>query len=206
MSANQEINLNRAHPDKFTFLLTHIPSSELLVSNKSENDLMRNLIYDQNAFALSLLSVDLPGLSIGEAKIPTMLSPIAHVDMVNTYETLTTELRIDKHYIVYKLMILWMHLIKNPEEFTQFDAEEMFKRTTTTGTIVVRENIKDSVEDDYAPVMMFDFYDLRPINIPTLPLSYNNSGDEIGLSVTWTYSYSMPRLYNGDKFNINLQE
>jgi hypothetical protein len=204
MSSNFQLNLNRAHPDKFSLILTNIPSSELLSPSDTENDIIQSFIDDHNAFMLSLQTVDLPGLSIGEQKIPTMLSPIAHVDMVNNWESLTTEIRIDKHYVVYKLMMLWIHLIKNPEQFNQFKADVTFERTTTTGTVVVRENVKDSLEDDYSPVMAFDFYDLRPISISSLPLSYANSGDDISLTVTWLYSYFMPRKFNGDDFDLTL--
>jgi hypothetical protein len=204
MSTNLEININRAHPDKFSLVLTEIPSSPLLSASDTESNIMKSFITDHNAFMLSLLSVDLPGLSIGEAKIPTMISPVAHVDMVYNWEPLTTEMRIDKNYITYKLLMLWMHLIKNPEAFNQFDAKETFRKTTTTGSIIVRDNLKDSLDDDYSPIMSFDFFDLRPISISSLPLNYSNSGDEISLTVNWLYSYFMPRKHNGEAFSVTL--
>jgi hypothetical protein len=205
MSAEFGLNLNRAHPDKFSLVLPNIPSSELLSDEETQEGRYKDLITDQNYFMLSLQGVELPGLSMGDLKVPTMLSPIAHVDMVYNYDPITTEIRVDKDFLVYKLMILWMHLIKNPEEFNQFKADETFRRTTTTGTIMLRENLRDDLGKEFEPVMSFDFYDFRPISVGAIPLSYSNPGDEITLTVNWTYSYFMPRKHNGDPYSVKLE-
>jgi hypothetical protein len=205
MSSEFGLNINRAHPDKFSFILTDIPSSELLSDEEMEEGRNRDLISDRNYFNLSLQAVELPGFSIGELSVPGMINRISHVDMVNNYDPMTTELRMDRDFLVYKLMILWMHLMKNPEEFTQFDAEETFKRTTTTGTILIRENVKDDMEKEFEPVMSFDFFDLRPLSISSIPLTYANGAEDMTLSVTWIYSYFMPRKHNGDPYNIKLE-
>jgi hypothetical protein len=205
MSAEFGLNLNRAHPDKYSLVLPNIPSSELLSEEETQEGVFKDLITDQNYFNLSLQAVELPGLTVGELKVPTMHSPIAHVDMVYNYDPITTELRVDKNFLVYKLMILWMHLIKHPEQFNQFDATETFKRTTTTGTILMRENVRDDMGKEFEPVISFDFFDFRPISVSSIPLNYANSGEDITLTVTWLYSYFMPRKHNGDPYNIRLE-
>ena len=205
MSSEFGLNLNRAHPDKFSLVLPNIPSSELLSDEETEEGRFKDLITDQNYFNLSLQAVELPGFSIGELSIPTMVNRLAHVDMVNNYDPLTTELRLDKNYLVYKMIMLWMHLIKNPEGFTQFKADETFRRTTTTATIMVRENVKDDMGKEFEPVMSFDFFDFRPISISSIPLTYSSTGEDITISVTWLYSYFMPRKHNGDSYNIKLE-
>jgi hypothetical protein len=166
--------------------------------------MLKDIVDDENAFRLSLQTVSLPGVSIGDSKLPTMFSPIALVDMVYSFDPLTTGIRIDSNYVVYKLMLLWLHLIKNPEGFNQFDNKKTFDITTVTGTIVVRGNLKDSVTSDYAPVMAFDFFDLRPISVPAISFDYSNEGEETPLDITWTYSYFMPRKANGDPISIRL--
>lgn len=204
MATNQQLNLNRARLDKYSLILSSIPSAVLLSGSEIEEEMLKDIIDEENSFRLSLQSVELPGVSLGESKLPTMFSPIALVDMVYNFDDLTTGIRIDSNYVVYKLMLLWLHLIKNPEGFNQFDNKKTFDVTTVTGTIIVRGNIKEDMSSDYVPVMAFDFFDLRPISVPSISFDYSNEGDESPLAVTWTYSYFMPRKSNGDAISIQL--
>jgi len=206
MGDNSQLNLNRARSDKFSFILSDIPSSRLLlgdsISTMTSMEINRELIYDHNIFYLSLQSVNLPGISLGDATVQTMFSPQVHTDMRYTFDSLTTEVRLDNNYIIYQLMVLWLMLIKNPEGFNQFNNLETFKKTTVRGTLIVRENIKEG--DDYNPVMTFDFIDLRPISIPQIPLNFSDTGNEISMSIGWQYSYFLPRDVYGQPLNILL--
>jgi hypothetical protein len=204
MSSNQQLNLNRARLDKYTLVLSTIPSAILLSGSETEEDMLKDMMDEDNTFRLSLQTVDLPGVSLGESKIQTTFSPVAHVDMSYTFDAFTTGMRVDSNYIVYKLMLLWLHLIKNPEGFNQYDNKGTFEKTAVNGSLIVRGNIKDSIDSDYTPVMQVDFFDLRPISVPAIPFSYANEGDEISLNVTWIYSYFMPRKSNGDAISLIL--
>jgi hypothetical protein len=209
MGANLNLNLNRSRLDKFTLVLPRIPSAPLLLDdleNQSDDEIIRNLMLDGESFRLSLLSANLPGLSIGESPLPTMFTAVSLVDMIPTFSPFSTELRVDKNYIVYKLMLLWLHLIKNPEGFNQFDNKQTYDLTTVNATLIVKGNLRDGSDKDYEHIMSFDFFDLRPISVPPIPFDFSNQGDEISLNIGWTYTYFMPRKSNGDPISLILTD
>lgn len=200
MADNTNLNLNTAHPDKFFFTLGEIPSSQLL-DPEGLNQLQRIIerSQNQNYFNLALRSIDLPGLSIGETKIETMFTSIAESTMVSEFDTLTTTIVLDNNWLLYKLLILWILLIKNPEGFNQFAMGETFDRTATTGILTIQDNF-------HKPVLSFEYYDLRPLSIPSLSMDYTTGGDEMTIDVTWSYSYFMPKTATGGDFDLTLYD
>jgi len=198
MSDNTNLNLNPARKDKFFFALGDIPSSVLLTP-KETTEIQKRVaqIEDKHFYNLALKSLVMPGISLGEVKINTMFSPIAETDMKYTFEPLTTEIKMDKDYLIYKLLILWMILIKQPDTFNQFGMKKTFDKTATTGILTILNNFSE-------PVISLEFYDLRPLSIPSIDLSYESEGEEITVNITWSYSYYMPRKATGLPYDTAL--
>jgi hypothetical protein len=198
MSDNLDLNLNAARADKFFLVFGEIPSLQLL--SPDELDLAQSIITEKNDkdyFHMALRTVDLPGVSLGETKIETMLTPLAETDMKFTFDNLVTEVKLDSNYIIYKMILLWIFLTKRPEDFTQYGMKETFKRVTVDATLAVKNNFDDTV-------LNFEFYELRPLSIPTIPLSYNSEGEDLTMQITWSYSYFMPKTSNGRTFDLDI--
>ena len=197
---NIGLNVNRAKSDKFQLLLSDIPSSQLLFpKGGSESLFYRQELEDKNYFSLSLEGCDFPGITINEARIPPTFVSIAETDMTLTYDQFTTQLRMDADYKIYKLLVLWMYMIKNPEGYNQFNMAKTYEITNVDATLVLLNNMTGLGS------MTIDLYGMRPLIIPTISLSYTNP-EEIVFPVTWSYTYWMPRDANGDRLNFVLKD
>jgi hypothetical protein len=193
---NTQININRARTDRFQLLLSDIPSSQLLFPDGADEMSNRMMQYnDKEYFALSLQSVEVPGLTLDGAKINTMFVPVAEKDMTLTYDSFTTEVRMDKRYRIYHLMVLWMMMIKNPEGFNQFAMKDTHDRTAVQATVIVKDPMTDG------NLFQIDLFDVIPQSIPTLTLNYTTE-DEVTFPITWHYSYWMPRTASGQPISL----
>ena len=200
MADNTNLNLNSAHPDKFFLSLGEIPSAQLL--DPAGLTLLQKITegnQNQSYFNLSLRSLELPGLSIGETKVETMFTAVAEANMVPEYDVLTTTVVMDNNWLIYKMFLLWLMLIKNPEGFNQYGMSDTFDKTSTNAILTIKDNFK-------ASVLSFEFYDLRPLSIPSIPLDYTTEGDEITLDITWSYTYFMPKTPSGENFDLTLYD
>jgi hypothetical protein len=198
MSDNLDLNLNAARADKFYLVFGDIPSIQLLSPNEIE--LAQQIIIqknDKDYFHMALKSVELPGISLGETKIETMLAPLAETDMKFTFEPLTTEIKLDSNYIVYKILLLWLFLTKQPEDFNQRGMYETFNRVAVSANLAITNNFGDTI-------LNFEFYELRPLMLPSIPLTYNTEGEDMTITVTWSYSYFMPKTSTGQSFNLDI--
>jgi hypothetical protein len=198
MSDNLDLNLNAARADKFWLIFGNIPSIQLL--SPDEMTLAESIINqnnDKDYFHMGLKSATLPGVSLGELKIDTMLTPLAETDMKFTFDTFTTEIKMDSNYIIYKIILLWIFLTKQPEDFNQYAMKETFERVAVSANLAITNNFGDTI-------LNFEFYELRPLSIPTIPLSYNTDGEDMTMEITWSYSYFMPKTSTGRRFDLNI--
>lgn len=198
MSENTNLNLNAARQDAFFFRLGNIPSLELLSpEDATEIEAIRTIIADQEYFNLSLKTFEIPSISLGEIKIDTMLSPIAETDMKYEFGALTTQLKLDSRYFIYKILLLWVQMTKPPDVFNQYWMQKTHGLVTTTGILTIVDNFK-------TPIFSLEFYELRPLALPPIPLSYTTMGEEMVIDVTWSYSYFMPKNASGSAFSLNV--
>lgn len=195
---NINLNVNPARADRFFLTFGDIPSLPLLTPQDLTQFQAEQLQIDEKSFFhLAVRSVELPGLSLGDAKIDTMFNSIAETNLKFTYDNLVTELRVDNNFLVYKMLVLWMMLINSPDGFNQFANRKTFDRTAITAILTVKDNFQNSI-------ISFEFYDLRPISISSIPLSFTNEGDEIMLTVNWQYTYFMPKTATGQPYDLTL--
>lgn len=198
MSDNTNLNLNAARQDSFFFRLGSIPSLELLTPDEaSDIEAIRTIIADQEYFNLSLKSFDIPSIALGEIKIDTMLSPLADTDMKYEFGSLTTQLKLDSKYFIYKILLLWIQMVKPPDNFNQYWMKKTFDITTTTGVLTIVDNFK-------TPIFSLEFYELRPLSLPNIPLSYTTMGEEMVMDITWSYSYFMPKTSTGSAYSLQV--
>ena len=139
---NTSLNLNSARNDKFTFVLSEIPSISIVNTN-SEDEMERNLEHKEgyDNFMLSIGSVEIPGLSLGDQKIGTMFSGISVTDMTLEFDPLVTEIKIDANYYAYKLIHTWMTMIKNPFGFNDMKTQDAETKLYVDGSIMVNDNM-----------------------------------------------------------------
>lgn len=196
MSENTNLNLNAARPDAFFLRLGSIPSLQLLApEDVSTDEAIRGIIADQEYFNLSLKGVEIPSIALGELKLGTTFSPLAETDMAYEFGPLTTQIRLDSNFLLYKMLILWIQMTKDPEKFNQYGMQKTFDITTTTGILTMVDNFK-------TPIISFEFYELRPLSLPSIPLTYTTLGEEIVMDVTWSYSYFMPKKSTGATYSL----
>jgi len=199
MSINTSLNINAARQDKYSLALGKIPSSVLLSpAEASTFEQAQTVIQDKNYFNLALKTAVLPGVSLGENAIDTTFVTIKETDMKPVFETFVTELKMDEDYIIYKLMVLWIFLIKNPEGYNQYGSGKTYDVTETTGILSLKNAMGDTT-------LAIELYGLRPISVPTIPLAFTESG-EINMEVTWAYDYFMPRKSTGEAYSLILPE
>jgi hypothetical protein len=199
VSDNTDLNLNAARPDRFFLRFGIIPSLPLLSPPEASN--LQKIILNQNDkeyFHLALKGVDMPGVSLEEIKIDTTYVPLADTTMKFTYEPLVTEIKLDSNYVVYKTLLFWLFLTKHPQLLSNWGSSiKNFQETTTQATLIITDNFKN-------PILSFDFYELRPLSLPTIPFSYKTEGEEMTMQVTWSYSYYLPKTAGGKDFNFSL--
>jgi len=195
---NLNLNVNPARADKFYLTIGNIPSSILLTPKELtvfQTDQLIN--QEKNFFYLGIKSLELPGLSLSDEKIDTMFNSVAETNNKYTFDPLTTEIKIDDNFLIYKMLFLWLFLINRPDEFNQFASGETFEKTSVTAILTITDSFNN-------PTITFEFYDLRPIAIPNIPLSFTNEGEELTMNITWQYTYFMPRKINGDAYSLNI--
>lgn len=193
---NPNLNLNAARPDKFFLRLGNIPSASLLTPSESTDlDKMKFKQDDKDFFHLALKTAQLPGIALGETKIETMFAPLADTDMKFTFDSFTTTLRMDSNYLLYKMLILWILLIKHPETGSQDGMGNTFENTAVTGSLNLLNNFNEVV-------LSIELYELRPLAIPTIDLDYANEGAELVLPIQWSYSYFLPKTGNGQDYSL----
>ena len=179
---NTSLNLNSTRSDKFSFVLAEIPSLPYL-RNDGNSELERNLEKQEGYtdFMLGLSSVELPGMTHVEEKVGSQFSPISIDASTVEFDNLTTELKIDSNYFVYKVIYAWMNLIKNPFGYNIGNIQELETNLFVDGKILVRDNMDDK------PFLEFNFIDLHPISLPSLAFDYKTD-DELTISVTWGFT------------------
>lgn len=195
---NSNLNLNPARGDKFFLSFGNIPSLVLL-SPEELTSFQADLLQteEKNYFHLSVRSAELPSMSLGENRVDTMFGSVAETSLKYEFQNFTTEIRMDNNFLIYKMLVLWMFLMNDPEGFNQFASQKTFDKTTSTAILTIKDNFLNSV-------ISFEFYDLRPIGLSSVPLSFINEGEEIVLSVTWQYTYFMPRKATGEAYSLVL--
>jgi hypothetical protein len=195
---NLNLNLNSARQDKFFLRFGKIPSIDLLTP-KEAGELQKISLGqdDKDFFHIALKTAQIPGVSLGEVKTPSMFVPIADTDMNYTFESLSTTMKMDPDYILYKMLILWMYMIKHPETASQFGMKETYDLTSINAILTMVNNFGD-------PIMSFEFFGIRPLSLPTIDLDYATEGQEITMPITWSYTYFLPKTGNGDDFSTDV--
>lgn len=195
---NINLNLNPARQDKFSLVFGNIPSAPLLSpADLTDFQGTQHVIDEKNYFHLSLRGAIIPSVSLGDLRVGTMFTPIAETDMNFTFEPLTTTILVDNNFIIHKLLLLWVYLIKRPDEFNQYPMKRTHNETAVTAILTRKDNFD-------ASVLTYEFYELRPLGVPSIPLSYANEGDEVTIDVTWQYTYYMPRTVTGAEISLDL--
>jgi hypothetical protein len=128
-----------------------------------------------------------------------MFTPLAETDMNFTYDPLVVDMRMDSGMILYKMLVLWMFMIKHPETASQHGMKETFDKTHTQAILTKTSNFNE-------PAISFEFYELRPLSIPTIDLDYANEGAEIIVPITFSYSYFLPKTSGGEDYRIFFPE
>ena len=197
-SDNLNLNLNSARQDKFFLRFGEIPSLQLLTPQEaSEIQTIKLSQEDKDFFHLSLKTASIPGIALGGTKTPTMFAPVSDTDMNFAFEPFQTVMRMDSNYILYKMLILWMYLIKHPETASQFPAGQTYDLTAISAILTMVDNFNN-------PVVSFEFFGLRPLSLPTIELDYATEGQELTIPVTWEYDYFMPRTANGEPYSTTI--
>jgi len=114
----QPDKLDYTSPTQFRFILNQIPKVQFFVQ-----------------------AANIPGISLGEAVIPTPYKDIPYVGDKVTYENLTIQFIVDEHLENYIEMHNWMIGIGFPKSRTQFTTF----RSTTSNTSNAAGSIKTDV-------------------------------------------------------------
>ena len=179
---NTTLNLNSSRSDKFSLVLSEIPSLPYL-RNTGETDIEKQLEQQEayTDFMLGLGSVELPGMSHAEEKIGSQFSPISVNASTVEFDNLTTDIKVDASYFTYKVIYVWMNLIKNPFGYNSGTIREIETNLFVDGKVLIRDNM------DNKPFLEYNFVDLRPITLPALTFDYKTD-EELTISVTWGFT------------------
>lgn len=179
---NTSLNLNSIKNDKFSFVLSSIPSIDK-VNNINEDELERNIeskeSYDN--FLLGIMSIDLPSIDIPSTKVNTTFSPISVPTMEVEFGQLSTNIKMDSSLYIYKLLHTWMIMIKNPEGYNSQTNYDTSTNLFVDASLVINDTMSNK------PILSFDMTDLRPSSLPPLSLDYR-SDENIEITVTWDFT------------------
>lgn len=179
---NTSLNLNSIKNDRFSFVLSSIPSIDV-VNSINENELERNIeskeSYDN--FLLGIMSVDLPSMDIPSTKVGTSFSPISVPTMEVEFGQLSTNIKMDSSFFIYKLLHTWMIMIKNPEGYNNKGIYDTSVDLFVDASLVINDTMENK------PILSFDMTDLRPSSLPPLNFDYR-SDEQIEMTVTWDFT------------------
>jgi hypothetical protein len=217
LTPNTELLINEAHTNRYLFVLSHIPTSYLISKFSGPQaeaciELMRQQIidkatnvYDQTVidklkridfdrtlelnndvrnFTLYLQSVNIPALNLEYSTNPTQFVDIKHVEGKLQFEDLSMTIMNDENWFIYRMLLYWFYAGFNPEERMKFKEYEYYQKFYVTGTLIILDN-------HYNKVMEFEFTDLHPVNLNSIPLTDKDSTN-IMLDTTWIHTGFVP--------------
>lgn len=195
---NNSLNLNSAREDKFFLRFGNIPSAKLLTPTEL-GAIEKILLHgdDKEFFHLALSTANIPEVSLGELRYDNRFASITDTDMKIKYGEFTTSITLDDNYLIYRMLILWIFMIKNPEGYNQFYKSITYEETVVTALLLVNDNFDNTV-------LTFEFFDLRPLRIPSINLTYVTEGAPLKVDITWSYSYFMPRTSDGKSISFQI--
>lgn len=214
---NTELLINESHTNRYLFVLSHIPTSYLISKFAGPQaeaciELMRQQIIDKATnvydetiinklkaldtnrlkefnndvrnFTLYLQSVDIPGLNLEYSTNATQFVDIKHVEGKLQFDDLNMVVLNDENWFIYRMLLYWFYAGFNPEERMKFKEYEYYKKFYVTGHLLILDN-------HYKKVMEFEFTDLHPVSINSIPMTDKDSTN-IVLNTTWIHTGFVP--------------
>jgi hypothetical protein len=97
---------------------------------------------------------------------------------------MTMNLMNDEDWFIYRMLYYWLLASQNPEEHMKYQEYDYYRNFYVGGNLIILNNHQEKVFE-------FEFNDLHPISIGTIPLK-ETQPEKIIIPVTWIYSGMVP--------------
>lgn len=162
-----------------------IPASgtEEVCSNVNTNQIQREHNLDLTNFRLYISGVSMPNVSVSKTEVPTQFSTMSRSGKIS-FSDLTTTMMISENFLNYKILLYWLYMIHNPEQYNKLSGRELINNIFTDIYLIITNNHKQKIAE-------FKFLDAFPINLPNLAFTFTNA-EKINIDITWAHSGMMP--------------
>jgi len=133
-------------------------------------------------------SVSVPGLTLGEAIAGTPFSDRKEPGDKIIFSVLSLTVILDEELKVWKEVYDWINGLGFPESFSQYKNFNPNAKTILSPAEAFSDASLLLYTSQQKPFMKLKFYDLFPIALGDIPLSFGETGDEF-LSVVMDFQY-----------------
>ena len=124
-------------------------------------------------------SVNLPGVSLGQATIPTPLLQIYSPGQQLTYNNLNIDFSLDESAQGFQEMLNWFNSIASPEGTEVRKSLNALENTTKIKPSYFSDGILTLLSNLNNPLLRVQFYNMFPISMSDVNLDTKSSADDI---------------------------
>jgi hypothetical protein len=205
---NTILEINEAHADNFLLVIPRLPSAAYLSSVfngmaksvgvvgssgtsaspedctlPNKNQIQREHNLDLTNFKLYISSVVMPNVTIANYEVGTHFATLKRAGKI-AFTDLSTTMQISENFLNYNVILYWMYMLHNPEEYNKLSGKEMIDSVFTDIYLIVTNNHREKIAE-------YKFMDAFPTSLP--PMSFTvTTADKLNAEVTWSHSGMTP--------------
>lgn len=201
---NTILEINETHADNYILVIPRLPSAPFISSvfndytktvgsvatsstsaipdncePTNRNQIQREHNLDLTNFKLYVSGVSMPSVNIANYKIGNFFADAARAGKIQ-FSDLSTTMKISENFLNYNIILYWMYMIHNPQEFNKMSGREMINNVFTDIYLIITNNHKQKVAE-------YKFMDAFPVSLPPMNFTVANA-DELTADVGWTHS------------------
>jgi hypothetical protein len=202
---NTLLEINDAHVDNYMLVFPRLPSSKYLSSvfndltkhtntvsasgttndcpPPKDNQVQRESNLDLANFKLFISGVTLPSITNEAYDLGTQFSTLKRSGKT-TYSEFTTSMQVSENFLNYNIVLYWMYMLHNPEEYNKTSGRELIDSIFTDVYLIITNNHREKIAE-------YKFLDTFPISLPSIQFT-PKSADKISVDVTWGHSGMFP--------------
>lgn len=202
---NTILEINEAHVDNYMLVFPRLPSAPYLTSvfndltkrvntvdtsgtandcpPSKDNQVQREHNLDLTNFKLYINGVNLPNVAINAYEVGTQMSTLKRSGKIQ-FSDLTTSMQVSENFLNYNIILYWMYMMHNPEEYNKLSGRQLIDNVMTDIYLIVTNNHREKIAE-------YKFLDAFPIGLPQINFT-PKTADKINVDVTWAHSGMFP--------------
>lgn len=204
---NTILEINEAHVDNFMIVIPRLPPAPFMGSvfngltktvnvvpttsgappedcvPEQTNQVQREHNLDLTNFKLYISSVTTPGITVAKYEVPTQFSTLSRAGKIQ-FSDLSTAMQVSENFLNYNVILNWMYMIHNPEEYNKMSGRAMIDNVFTDIYLIITNNHRVKIAE-------YKFLDAFPSSLSPINFTYKNA-DKMTTDVVWSHSGMFP--------------